>query len=333
MTDISTTPVSVPLRRKHPVPAEGDDGLYSVTWYPICLSSELGPESVVGRPFLGGRVVAFRGRDGIAQVTSAYCPHLGADLGLGAVVDGHLRCAFHHFEFATDGRCVRTGCGDPPPSAARLFAFATRERYGIVWAFNGIEADWELPELDPPVDGWATVNFPPTELAADPWSIISNTTDFQHFRFVHGFDTTRDSFEWFDNVVSMELKARLPDHQNGSEVHYRVRHHGTNLSLISGTVDRHELRILIAFAIPCPGVSEVFTMLATRPGDGPVDVPSAALDQIADVFGVMGGEDNPLLESAHFMPGTLTPHDRQLARFLQFVRRFPRANPAADFIN
>jgi len=46
----------------------------------------------------------------------------------------------------------------------------------------------------------------------------------------------------------------------------------------------------------------------------------------------MGGEDNPILHTAHFMPGTLTATDRQLVRFLQYVRDYPRAHPSADFI-
>ena len=40
-----------------------------------------------------GRVVVWRGEDGRAHVTSAFCPHLGASLEAGDVVGQRVRCA------------------------------------------------------------------------------------------------------------------------------------------------------------------------------------------------------------------------------------------------
>lgn len=50
---------------------------------------------VVGREFLDGRVVVWRGSDGVARVNSAYCGHMGADLALGDVEGCVLRCELH----------------------------------------------------------------------------------------------------------------------------------------------------------------------------------------------------------------------------------------------
>lgn len=50
----------------------------------------------------------------------AYCPHLGAHLGIGGTVEGEtLRCPFHAFRFDTGGVCVATGYGTKPPPTAR----------------------------------------------------------------------------------------------------------------------------------------------------------------------------------------------------------------------
>ena len=93
------------------VPREGEGGVFSETWYPICLSTDLAPGAVIGRPFLDGRVIVFRGEDGYARVMSAYCPHLGADLSVGSVEGNHVVCAFHRWEYDANGRCVRTAIG------------------------------------------------------------------------------------------------------------------------------------------------------------------------------------------------------------------------------
>ncbi|WP_375540838.1 Rieske 2Fe-2S domain-containing protein, partial [Streptomyces sp. TRM64462] len=147
----STTPLTRPLGR--PVPGEGEGGVFSQSWFPVCLSADLKPGSVVGAGFLGGRVVAFRGEGGgPARVVSAYCVHLGADLSVGEVVGEQLRCRFHGWRYGGDGRCAATGIGDPVPSRARLFRFPTVERYGIVWAFNGEEPLFDLPDLPHPED-------------------------------------------------------------------------------------------------------------------------------------------------------------------------------------
>ena len=62
-----------------PLPPEGEGG-FSQCWYPVCMSDEVGNGEVIGVDFLDGRIVIMRGEDDVAQVLSAYCPHMGADL-------------------------------------------------------------------------------------------------------------------------------------------------------------------------------------------------------------------------------------------------------------
>jgi len=114
------------------VPFEGEGGLFFQTWYPICLSSDVGAGEVIGRNFLDGRVVVVRGENGRARVQSAYCPHVGADLSVGRVVGNRLQCAFHEWEYDESGSCVKTGVGDPPPRSACIFNFPTLEKYDVI---------------------------------------------------------------------------------------------------------------------------------------------------------------------------------------------------------
>ncbi|NJN52876.1 MAG: Rieske 2Fe-2S domain-containing protein [Gammaproteobacteria bacterium] len=133
---IATSDTLPPRRtrpRSKPVPAEGDGGLFTESWFPVCMSEEVPVGKVIGRTFLDGRIVIFRGDDGVAQVLSAYCPHLGADLAAGKVVGERIQCGFHHWEFGKSGWCEKTGIGDPPPKTACLYNFHTVERWGLVW--------------------------------------------------------------------------------------------------------------------------------------------------------------------------------------------------------
>jgi phenylpropionate dioxygenase-like ring-hydroxylating dioxygenase large terminal subunit len=123
---------------------EGDEGVYTQCWFPIATSAEVPPGRVVGKDFLDGRVVVFRGEDGEASVLSAYCTHTGADLAVGDVVGNCVRCAFHHWQFNGDGSCAKTGSDDPVPSDSDVFAFPTQEKYGLIWAFNGTEPLYEV---------------------------------------------------------------------------------------------------------------------------------------------------------------------------------------------
>ena len=50
--------------RAVPIPAEGENGLFTESWFPICPSFEVPPGKVIGRTFLDGRVVVYRTEDG-----------------------------------------------------------------------------------------------------------------------------------------------------------------------------------------------------------------------------------------------------------------------------
>src|SRR3546814_16737742 len=73
------------------VPFEGEGGVFTQSWFPICLSSAATSHFVRGFDFLDGRVIVFRDEHGLAHVTSAYCPHLGADLAEGDMIEGQVQ--------------------------------------------------------------------------------------------------------------------------------------------------------------------------------------------------------------------------------------------------
>ena len=110
---------------------------------------------------LGTHMVAFRGEDGKVGVLDAFCPHLGAHLGVGGVVDGNLIvCPFHNWSFDAAGACQRIpymdaqkGCEHSvPPKRTNTKAYVVREVLGLVLVWFHAEAELaSRPEYEPEV--------------------------------------------------------------------------------------------------------------------------------------------------------------------------------------
>jgi nitrite reductase/ring-hydroxylating ferredoxin subunit len=320
------------------VPREGEGQLYSQSWFPICTSLELPTGTLVGREFLGGKVVAYRGEDGVARVTTAYCMHLGADLSLGRVVGNNVQCPFHHWEYAPGGACVKTGIGDPAPRGARLFSFPTCEKYGVVFAFNGIEPLFELENLDFDTnDVTASVSFMP--MRTDPWVFCANVPDFQHFIPVHR--TLRDDIGDYDRIqwqrygLSFEFTA-FPDMGRGAAVPFKVAVQGTSLIRVQGHLpDGTWFGTFAAMSLPRAGETNIFIVVCVRRTGSEATASlndQQLLEVLTERFRAMAAEDHELLETTHYCPGSLTRQDQALARYLEMLRRYPRANPARDFL-
>src|SRR5262249_39907634 len=116
-------------------------------WMPVLPSSDLAPGGRVKRiKILGEALVAFRGPGGRAALLAEFCSHRAASLYFARNEPAGLRCVYHGWQFAPDGRCVDMPNERPandfrervcPPS------YPCVERGGVVWTYMG-------PEPDPP---------------------------------------------------------------------------------------------------------------------------------------------------------------------------------------
>lgn len=321
----------------NPVPMEGDDGLFSQTWFPLALSGDVAVGQVIGRDFLDGRVVVYRGDNGEIRVMSAYCPHVGADLAVGKVIGNNLQCAFHKWEYDQDGWCAKTGVGDPAPKAACLFLFPAVERFGIIWAFNGDQPLWDLFDFAVPDE---TLTFRPfkTDLyTCDPWIFAANTPDIQHIKAVHGIrfkiPDPHDAVAWEPYGFRMRIEAI---HQFGEELDWNVGIRGTSTFIQEGSVNGWWMGVIAGFSCPRPGTHEVFLAIAVENSDGTPEGDALVAERLtfgAELLARTAAEDKPILDSIHYKPGALTRADKSLARWLDMVRSYPRAHPSKDFIN
>jgi phenylpropionate dioxygenase-like ring-hydroxylating dioxygenase large terminal subunit len=312
------------------VPGEGENGLFTQSWFAVALSNELAPGQLLGRDFLDGRIVLFRGENGRAVAVSAYCPHVGADLSVGTVVGNNVRCAFHHWQYDQEGHCVKTGVGDAPPRGASLFAFPTREKFGIVWVFNGEEPLFDFPEFPYPESELVMGHpYAPQQLNSDPWVFCANTPDRQHAVSVHKVKQIEgdldDKYEWddfgfkfsYDSTDQDNIPMQTTLMIRGTSIFYRSGRHG---DFWRGSI--------VGFGLPRPGQLIMYSSNFVQPGPKALE----RLEFTNSVSRRTLDEDRDIINTVHYRPGFLTKADKSLAKFLRYVRGYPRAHPSATFI-
>jgi phenylpropionate dioxygenase-like ring-hydroxylating dioxygenase large terminal subunit len=137
-------------------------------WYPVLQSEEL----VVGKPtgfkVLGETLTAWRDKRGHPNVVRDKCPHRGAKLSAGRVLEGTVQCAWHGLRFDGRGSCVMIPWEPDDSKLLReisVKSYPAEELGGYIWAYIG------EPE-----------KFPPPPLADCAPEELSKPSEFIWFR-------------------------------------------------------------------------------------------------------------------------------------------------------
>lgn len=161
-------------------------------WYAIGLAEEFRRGRKRGIRLHGREIVLWRLSSGELAAIDARCPHMGASLTIGRVVDDHIECPYHGFQYDETGQCVKTPLRPPDALVPRTLCsrrYAVRERGDWVFLFWG-DADRATSE---------PVFFDEVEDVADQlqhcwtakeWPVhftrfIENTVDVAHLGTVH----------------------------------------------------------------------------------------------------------------------------------------------------
>ena len=169
-------------------------------WY-VAEWSDAVKDKPVKVKLLGQNFVLYRDDKGKVHCLSDVCLHRGGSLSGGPIHGDCVACPYHGWRYNGEGRVTfiptRGETGDVP-DRARIDAYPTEERYGMIWVFLG-----DLPEEErypiPPFEeygapGWKAVTSEYTWKAAAA-RVVENGIDMAHASFVHpvfGHPSTAD---------------------------------------------------------------------------------------------------------------------------------------------
>jgi vanillate monooxygenase len=156
-------------------------------WYVACTPDELDNDRPLGRTVCNEPIVFYRGAGGKLAALEDFCPHRGAPLSLGRIVEGELTCGYHGLVMGCDGTAVsmpgqRVG---PFPS---IRSFPVVERYGFVWVWAGDAALADPAKIHPLAwaenPDWA-YGGGLYHVKCDYRLMIDNLMDLTHETYVH----------------------------------------------------------------------------------------------------------------------------------------------------
>jgi phenylpropionate dioxygenase-like ring-hydroxylating dioxygenase large terminal subunit len=300
---------------------------YPNGWFRAVYASELAGGGVRPLHVLGRELVVFRGEGGAAHVLDAHCPHLGAHLGHGGRVEGEgLRCPFHGWLWAGDGRCLEVPYAKRVPPAARIRSWPVVERNGIVWLWHdaqGRPPRFEVPTL-PEV---GAPDWTPLEIRR--WTVRSrwldmneNAVDQAHFQFVHGTHTMPRTTAEIDGHV-LRCRSRMKQGTPRGEVEGSLDtdDYGPGLQTVrlSGIVDTLMVNTAVPIDADTTDVSFAYTVCAKAGAEAARGVGGAIIRDLEKQM----SQDIPIWEhKAYWDRPALCDGDGPIAVYRRWMRQF-----------
>jgi 5,5'-dehydrodivanillate O-demethylase oxygenase subunit len=155
-------------------------------WQPVYHATDLAPGRAAPLRIMGETFTLYRGATGTLVLTEPSCPHRGAQLSAGRIEGDALRCFYHGWKFAPDGRCLEQPAEDSLfRDQVSIRTYPIREYLGLVFAYLG---DGEAPEfpLYPQFERFAgLVEIDSYFRPCNYFQNLENALDMSHVAFVH----------------------------------------------------------------------------------------------------------------------------------------------------
>ena len=160
-------------------------------WQPFALVEELPDERPVRDiRVLGEDLVVFRDDRGRYGALARHCAHRAGDLAYGRCEDGGLRCPYHGWLYAVDGRCLEQPAepaGSTYHQRIRQPAYPCVARNGIVYGYMGGGEAPALPGFDW-FDAPASHSFAFKALQRANWlQAVEGEIDPAHLSYLHRY--------------------------------------------------------------------------------------------------------------------------------------------------
>jgi 5,5'-dehydrodivanillate O-demethylase len=158
-------------------------------WIPIRPLAQLKEEDVMPVRVLGEDLVLFITGKGELGLVGERCPHRLTLMKYGIPDEDGLRCCYHGWMFAPDGRCIDTPLESPTnklKEQVKIGSYPVREMGGLIWAYMGPQPAPLLPPWDLFVMPNAIRQIGISELACNWLQCHENTGDPVHSVYLHG---------------------------------------------------------------------------------------------------------------------------------------------------
>ncbi|NWG71261.1 MAG: aromatic ring-hydroxylating dioxygenase subunit alpha [Parvularculaceae bacterium] len=172
------------------------EAFLSDIWYLGALSKDVRPGRLVRKILFGEPIVFGRRGDGAAFALRDVCPHRGAPLSSGRIVDGGalVECPYHGWRFRTDGACALVPALHREQSLdiskITVRRYPTAEANGLIWLWRAAPGrERAEPCAPPPQTGLAPDRQPRVvvkEAARGPFDeAVIGLVDPAHTPVVH----------------------------------------------------------------------------------------------------------------------------------------------------
>jgi 3-ketosteroid 9alpha-monooxygenase subunit A len=297
-------------------------------WFQVAYPEDLAPGEVTALKYWSRELVLWRDHDGTFHLQDAFCPHLGAHLGVGGTVDGaELQCPFHGWRFDGEGACTNIPYSQRTNKRAHVRTYPTTVRNGFVLAWyhpNEVAPQWEIPEIPETSDpGWSDYYRSTYIIRTIPQEMSENGVDPAHFRYVHGTDEVAqmESYNTDGPCSEMLSKQAYVTPRGVTWGRIDVWNHGPGFSRIwfSGIVDA--LNIATTTPIDDEHTQIRFNFTVRKFDDEKMTstVASAFVNEINKQV----QEDTPIWENKAFLPvPALADTDGPIIKFRKWYSQF-----------
>lgn len=296
-------------------------------WFQIAWSHELRPGQLRSIRCLGRELVLFRGQGGQAHVLDAYCPHLGANMGVGGTVVGNdLRCPFHGWQFNGAGTCTLVPCARKIPPKAHVSPWTVQESCGLIFLWHDAEgrAPWfnipAIPEYGS--SEWSRPQYTTYQIRTRWRDLLENAIDRAHFHSVHGYPEP-PTLELETSGAQSIMRSTVRWRRFGREMNVLLenRADGPGITVNRGTA---EVRWIV---IGCPMPIDENTVVLRMTVMVSMNVPKPLRELIARFFIYKIHDevdhDLPIWENKIDRPAPiLSDVDGPIARFRSWSRQF-----------
>lgn len=297
-------------------------------WFHVAFDEEVGRGEIKPLRYFGRDLVMWRSASGKLYLQDAYCPHLGANFGVGGKVLGErIQCPFHHWEFDGSGRAAHIPYAKTLNQKACVRTYPLDIKYGLVMAWYHPEDKapaFSLPEIpELAAEDFVKPKVTRHEIRSCLQEMAENTADGAHFVSIHQHPGAAeyDRFDFDGPHMIMESRQLFPS--SGGPVEGTLN---TTTTGFGWAVVRYNTLIEVCMLTTNAPIDEdtvvqYFHVSWRNPERDPkIDRIGAAFDKEVNR---QIGEDIPIWENKIYQPRPqLCDGDGPIAKFRRWATQF-----------